>query len=261
MNSSDYYKVFLAISYRDLRFIVKKLPSRLFDSAILATMQVLGLGYFLPLLGLPQEAIGPLFIGTATNIIYSLSYNISFSYVLDLERNRYINYAIILPIPTALLFAQFVFIFLVEVMIITFPLFFLASSFLSPAFSWANANIGAVALMFFIYCLFSALLFIYLAFATPYTWFLDNIWPRRLAPLALLGCGAFTWKKVYLINSLLGSLLLLNPLTYIHEGLRSAFFGGNDYLPYSLALVMAVFWCIIIFLLLLRAIKQRLDPV
>ncbi len=256
-----YVRTFGALAYRDIRFIISGLHTRLIDGAIILLMQLLVIAKFLPLLGMPADLIAPLFIGTMTQIIFSASYGIAFRQVADLRKTRFINYQLMLPLPKLWLFAQFISSFMIEIAFISLPLLILGSIFLGSTFFGSGSSWLAVIAMYLISLFFYALFFIYLVFNSSYTWFMDNVWARRLSPLFLLGCSYYTWYKLYAFNAGIGILQLLNPLTYVHEGLRAALLGQEGFLPLWICLCMVIFWCIIMGLLLARAITKRLDPV
>jgi ABC-type polysaccharide/polyol phosphate export permease len=87
------------------------------------------------------------------------------------------------------------------------------------------------------------------------------VWARRLSPLFLLGCAYFSWKQLAGFNYSIALLVLLNPLTYVHEGLRTAFLGGSEFLPLYFCMPAVIIFCAVLILLLARAVKHRLDPV
>lgn len=252
---------FKALLYRDVRSILWTTPGRLIDAAIVSSLQILAISQFFPLLGMPNNMIAPLFLSTITQITFSISYGIAFNYVADLHNNRFINYQIILPMPKLFLFAEYILVFMIEISLVSLPLIISASLFLGPLFPVADANWPAAVLIYLLATFFYAALFLYLAFNCPYTWFLDNVWPRRLAILFLFGCSFFTWKKLYNFSPYLATLFLLNPVTFIHEGFRAALLGGNDYLPLWICIPVVFLFCLLIIFLLTRAIKKRLDPV
>lgn len=252
---------FWHLAYRDLRFIFWGLPGRLVDSATIGLIQVMAISQFLPMLGMPTSMIAPLFIGTMTQIVFSSAYGIAFEYVKDLHTNRFINYQLTLPLPKVALFSLFIFIFMVEIFFISFPLTILGIVLLSSYFPLANAHWFLVITFYLLTLFFFALLFIYFAFSSGYTWFLDNIWPRRLTPLIFLGCVFYTWKKLYAFNAILGIITLCNPLTYIHEGMRSTFFGDTEFLPPAICFGAVIAFSLLLIFLLTRAVKKRLDPV
>lgn len=257
----SYVQTFIALVSRDMNSIMKQLPGRMIDGTVIVFMQTLAIGQFLPLLGMPSSLIAPLFIGTMTQIIFSAAFAVSFRYANDLNANRFINYQITLPLPKTWLFAQIIFSFMIEIAFISLPLIFLGSIFLGSSFPLNNASWIATFGVYIASVIFYALLFIFLAFNSPYTWFLDNVWARRLSPLFLLGCAYFTWKKLYAFNAVIALFLLVNPLTYIHEGLRAALLGSEDFLSVKICLPMIIIFCIILVVLLANALSKRLDPV
>ena len=261
MNKFGQLQVLSALLYRDLRFILYSLPARLADTAIIGTIQILAISKLFPLLGFPQSMIAPLFMGIITQIIFTASYTIAFRYVVDLDKTRFINYQLTLPFSKFFLFTEFIIIFMIEIFCINIPLLLLGSIFLADFFSLCQACWWQIIILYFLTTFLCALLFIYLAFNSDYHWFLDNVWPRRLSPLFLLGCGFFTWKKLYFFNWVLGILVLANPFTYVHEGLRTAFLGSSEFLPFWLCLFAIISFILLLIFLLSNAIKQRLDPV
>lgn len=257
----NYACTFAMLAWRDLRAILARLPARLFDGSIVVFMQTLAIGQFLPLLGMPGQLIAPLFIGTFTQIIFTAAYGISFRYVNDLHKNKFINYQLTLPLPKAWVFAHIVLSFIIEFICISIPLVFLGSIFLGSSFSLIHARWPLVFCMYALTLVFYALLFVYLAFACPYTWFLDNIWARRLTPLFLLGCSYYTWKKLYAFNVPLAVILLANPLTYVHEGLRGTLLEPSFFLSAWLCMGIIAGACALLIVLLTHAVRKRLDPV
>lgn len=261
MNSVQYARTFAALVQRDIKFIINELPTRVIDGAVIAVMQTLVIGYFLPALGMPADLIGPLFIGMITQIVFSASYNIAFRHANDLQHNKFINYQMALPLPKLWLFAQIVLAFMIEIIMMTLPVIVFGSYILSSSLTVNPPSWLLLLLMYILSVLLYSLLFLHLVFNSSYTWFMDNVWARRLTPLFFFGCGYYTWKKLFLFNQTIAYITLMNPITYIHEGLRSALFGQENYLPLALCLFMVSAACAAISYLLARAVKKRLDPI
>jgi ABC-type polysaccharide/polyol phosphate export permease len=100
-----------------------------------------------------------------------------------------------------------------------------------------------------------------LALSFSYQWYMDNIWPRILSPLLCLGAVFFTWHGINLFSPRIAQLTLLNPFTYVAEGIRQGLLGGTEYLPFTYC-VPAVFLALVVVVgLLAYGIKKRLDPV
>lgn len=257
----DQLKTFWALVTRDIRFIISSLPGRLTDGCIIVIMQTLVIGKFLPLLGMPQELIGPLFIGMITQIVFSSSYGIAFRQANDLKKSKFINYQLALPFSKMWLFAQIILSFMIEVAFISLPLIVLGSVFLSAYFTIKTGSLLATGCMYLLSLALYSCLFIYLVYSCEYNWFLDNVWARRLTPLFFFGCGYYTWKKLYAFNSGLAVITLLNPVTYVHEGLRNVLLGGDDFIPLWICAGMTLLFCVILMHGLKSAVKRRLDPV
>ncbi len=254
-------RTFWVLMQRDIRFILASLPGRLLNSAVIVAMQTLVIGQFLPLLGMPPDLIGPLFVGMITQIVFASAYGIAFGKVVDLKRNQYINYQLALPLHKMLLFCQYIIAFMIEVAFISLPMIILGSILLSSHFTITSSSWVATVAMYCLALLLYATIFIVLVYRYEYTWFIDNIWARRLTPLLFLGCGYYTWKKLYAFNKGLAILTLANPITYLHEGLRNVLLGGDEFIPLWICMGMTIFFCGALLLTLAYAIDKRLDPV
>lgn len=261
MNSRAYARIFLHLVHRNLKHVVKQIPQRLIDGSIIVFMQTLAIGQFLPLMGMAPRYIPALYIGTITQIIFSVAYSLAFDYINDLHKKRFIDYQLTLPLPLFWLFGVFIVTFMLEIFLVSMPLIFLGAYLLGPLFPLANAHWGAALGMLSLNILFYVILLLYLAFSSEFTWFIDNAWARRLSPLFLLGCSFYTWKQLYTVNPGLSLLSGISPLTYAHEGLRAALLGSSAYIPLSICIPMMLFFCLIIAKLLVSAVKKRLDPV
>lgn len=259
-NHHSQLRTFWALLYRDVRFIIAGLHTRLIDGLVIITMQTLVIGAFLPLLGMPKELIGPLFIGLITQIVFSSGYGIAFRQVNDLKKTKFINYLLALPLNKAWLFGQIILSFMIEVAFVSLPLIVLGSLFLSAYFT-IQGSFLAIAFMYLLALLLYATLFVFFIYHYDYSWFLDNIWARRLSPLFLFGCSYFPWKKLYAFNQGLGVIMLCNPVTYVHEGLRSALLGGTDFIPLWICAIVTALSCAALMIWLKFTVERRLDPV
>ena len=259
--NSHYLQTFAVLLYRDLGPILKHLKSRLIDSAVLVGAQLLAFTQFLPLLGMPRSMIAPAFIGIITQIFFSVGYSLAFKHISDLQHTRFIEYQLSLPLPKKWLFAQYIVICMLELLLVSLPLLVLGLLFLSDLFSLVHIKFFSLLIVYLYSLFFFALLFLYLAYSSNYLWFLDNIWARRLAPLFLLGCGFVSWKLVYAFSPVFGILLLCNPIVYVNEALRSSLLDSTHYLPLWICLAAITFFCVILCILFARAVKNRIDPI
>lgn len=261
INYPQYARTFGALVHRDFKFVLSELSTRIIDGLVIAGIQIMVIAYFLPLLGMPASLIGPLFVGTITQVVFSAGYSISFKYASDLNHAQFINYQMALPLPKAWLFAQIILSLLIELMMVTLPIIVFGSIVLSSSLPINPPSWILLLGMYLLNLFFYSLLFLQISFSTSYTWFIDNVWARRFTPLFFFGCGYYTWKGLLNFNSTIAYIFLLNPLTYVHEGLRAALFGNENYLPLIVCITMVSFACLILAFLLAKAVKKRLDPV
>lgn len=259
-NMHNWY-IFYALLSRDVKILAKTLISRFIDGTFLLCTQVLGFGYLLPLAGMPAALIAPVFLGTMTRIFLFLGYGFALRRVLDIKDHHIIDYHLTLPLSKTWLIGQYIVSFMIEALLVSFPLLMLGMILLQPSFPFAQINWIAFALIYPLIILFYAILFAYLGFSSQYEWFMDNIWARRLTPLAFLGCSLVSWKATYAFSPFFAVLFLFNPLTYVNEGLRASLLGTHEYLPLWICISVISASCLFLLWLLAHAVNKRLDPV
>jgi len=253
--------VFWALLRRDLKIIRQSIFSELLDVGCLLTMQVLVFGKFLPLMGMPQENIAPLYLVSICQMLFLLGFNLAFNRVFDLKFDRFIEYHLSLPLNKKWLFGEYIVSFMIKCLVVSLPLVTAGLFLLRSVISLAHANWILFFIMYLLALLFFALFFQFLSFYYEFHWFLDNVWPRRLSPLFLLSASFFTWHKVYHFSKPLGIFFLCNPFTYITEGFRSTLLGGYPYLPIVYCVSVIALCNVLLIRLLAHAVKKTLNPV
>lgn len=212
-------------------------------------------------MGMPSTEIAAMYIGSIVFILFFLGENLSINHVFDLRYERFIDYQMILPISRPWLFAHFIVSFIIQASIISslllfFGLFLLGSTFAVIAPSWI-----ALIIVYLLSLVFFGLFFLLLSFITKFEWFMDNAWPRVLSPLYAFGCTVFVWDKVNELSPVLAKICLLNPLTYISEGMRAAAIGGSTFISLWICIPAISISIIILCYLLMYGINKTLDPV
>jgi ABC-type polysaccharide/polyol phosphate export permease len=205
--------------------------------------------------------IAPLYISTFVLMLFTIGFTQSLRMVFDIKFNRYIDYLLTLPLPKAWLFSTYVFSFMLETLLTTLPLITVGILTLHKHFPLDQIQWFAFFGFYLLALLFMSVFVLMLALSFSYQWYMDNIWPRILSPLLCIGAVFFTWNGINLFSPRVAQLTLLNPFTYVAEGIRRGLLGGSEYLPFSYC-VPAVFLALAVAVLLLaRGIKKRLDPV
>lgn len=254
-------RIIRALLHRDLKVLSSQLVSRFIDGIIIVGLQIVEFCYLLPIMGLSAQLIGPLFLGTLVLIIFHMGFSMSLRHLHDLHSDRFIDYQITLPLRWQWLLISYIIFFIIEVSIIAIPLLATAILFFKSQFGIIHINFLALPFIYLISLIFLGLVFLYLPFAYSFEWFNDNIWPRRLSPLLMLSSSFLPWKQVHAFAPIIGQALLLNPLTYVADGLRSALIGGPDFIPvWRCIFILSIVTVILITIFMIQT-KRRLDIV
>ncbi|OGB86277.1 hypothetical protein A3J41_02750 [candidate division TM6 bacterium RIFCSPHIGHO2_12_FULL_38_8] len=111
-----------------------------------------------------------------------------------------------------------------------------------------------------IICLFSGFFAVWMThFVSDMIHEMENLWCRIIFPLWFLGGFQFSWKGLYSISPTLAYLNLLNPLTYVLEGARSAALDPALSLPYWNCVLALIGFTILFGYLGIMNLKKRLD--
>ena len=264
MLSVNSLRILKALIVRDLYVLRHSIVNKIIDACIRLPIEVLNFGYFFPLLGMPKTLIAPLYLGMGFTLFLMFtgySFSTTIMRLITPGNPTILEYELTLPIPKAFIFGKYILSYMLEASLVNLPLisigiWILRDNFIAIEGSWV-----------ILYCtilfalLFSGLFFMLLPLHYTQAFFWNNIWPRRLSWLLNFGAFFYTWKAAYALNTYLALAMLLNPFTYIAEGLRSALLGGPDYIPLSICLTMLSISCACCIIALQRSIKKRLDPV
>ncbi len=254
-------RIISALLHRDLKVLSAQLVSRFIDGAVIVGLQIVEFCYILPLMGLSPQLIGPLFLGTLVLIIFHMGFAMSLRHLHDLQSDRFIDYQLTIPVRWQWLLISYIISFIIEVSIIAIPLLTISILFFKSQFGIIEVNFLGIASIYFISLIFLGLVFLYLPFAYSFEWFNDNIWPRRLSPLLMLSSCFLPWKQVHAFAPIIGQILLLNPLTYVADGLRSALIGGPDFISvWRCVLILIIVSCVLAGIFMIQT-KRRLDIV
>ncbi len=259
-NFKDDLSIFTALLQRDLKVTIRDLKGVLFDSIITATLFVVLFGYLLPALGMSEKFSVPLFIGSNFLLVLSLSYNRTIRIKSDLEFVGFIDYYFTLPISKKWLIAEYILSFAIDIIIQVLPSLIMGLIVLARFLEF-NINVFALIGIFFASSLFFSIFFLLVGFGTTWHWFINNTWERILAPMMHTGGVYFVWKKLKAFSYFLSCIALLNPLTFIIEGLRSALLGGTEFISATLCTLILFLWVIGLLIPLWKAIHKKMDLV
>ena len=88
---------FFALTRRNCKIIFKELSEPLVDGVILTGLNVLLFVYLFPAMGMPENLIAPIFLGSLLSMFFNLGFSLAVRIVLDIQYKRFIDYQLTLP--------------------------------------------------------------------------------------------------------------------------------------------------------------------
>lgn len=201
-----------------------------------------------------------LMVGTFALNSVQICFSLISPLMYDIEGDRFIDYQIML-LPPRLLFFELIAFPAIFSFIIAMPFFPLARLLLPSYFVTLNTSWFGLLLMnlicsyFFASYVMMVMCFIKRSFNVRYFWIRIN-WP-------LVVLGGF-WVPWALLNSrfkIYSWIALLDPYTYITEGLRSALVGNNQFIAYPICILALIFFSVVFNILALNFFKRKLDHI
>ncbi len=259
--NTHYFFTYLALVRRDISVIRQRLRGAFINASVRVVTDVVVFGGLFPAMGVPEELISPLFVGSVALQFLFQGMAFALRIIFDIRFTRFIDYRLTLPLPKRWLFASYITYFCMEAAIVTLPLFTLGILLLGDKFHIVAPNWFLFVVIYLMSLIFYGIMFLGLSLYYEFDWFMQNLWPRRLTFLLMLSPTFFVWYKAYEFAPYTAYSMLIVPLTYVAEGLRATLIGGPGYIP-AYACILALFIWISLFIWFAACgIKKRLDPV
>lgn len=247
--------------HRNIYVMRKNITNLMIDGIILMVCEVVLFGQLLPMIGMPQNFIIPVYLGSVIMFIFFHGYSFADRMVYDLRFDRFIDYQQLLPLPINWLIGSMIISFMIETSILTLAQLTIGLLMLGGFSLFTTINWAALFLFYMLILLFFATLFLTLGFRYTFDWFVSNAWVRRCDPLLVISAVTFPWLDAYQVSPLLGYILLCNPITYATEGLRNLILNQPKYIPMSICIATLILTTIVNYLILARSLKKKIDPV
>lgn len=252
---------------RDLMLLRQRFCSLLIDGLILVVTQTVVIGKLFPMLGMPKNFVAPIFIGGSTILtLISLGYYKAMDIVNNIAYKEAgeTGFHFILPTSPGWVLSAYIVSFVIEALIIITPLIFAGMIVLNEEVFTSlsvDANWFAFLLIHILGIVMTGVFFLFAAFTYPVSWFMNNIWTRRIHIIFWLSANLYTWKQVHEYSSICGYILLCNPVTYYAEGLRSSVLGSADYISPYLCIPVLIATIAFFSWRLKKGVVKSLDPV
>lgn len=252
-------KTILALLARDIKVIQKNFSNELINTLVLVLFYEFIFGYIGPLIGITEQASFNIFVGNLGVMILFLSYGRAFTDLFDLHKTGFFSYKCTLPIKFNWLLFSYILSYIVNYFIILIPLFIIGKLALGSKLPLEMIDWPLFLGIVFSATLFTATFYLNLVFRVSTYFFTHDYWQRIHGPFFLLGCSFFTYKPAAVYSPALSLILLLNPFTYINEGMRSALSNSDNYLSATVCLTVLCILSTINLILLFGFSKKKLD--
>lgn len=245
---------------RDITIYGKRLATNFInDVFIRPVFAALIFGYVFPHINVQNINPGVLYIGSLLYILTPLAYGLNIDYLLDIEREKSIEYKLtILPAFYVLTGRALLTALLMSIgLIVSLPVAYLL---VGGIFDFSHAQwlpflgvtwCSALAVTSMTLCFMSGMKGAYQS-----RWF----WRRTVFPLVMFGGFYAPWATMAKASTLLGYGVLVNPYLYITEGLRSTLFGGT-FIPWYYCCVVLVLYAVSFLALGCYLLKKNIDYV
>lgn len=244
------FKIFLALTQRDLKIIKSLLNKYIIDSLVFLSCTYIMFVKLFPQMGLAHLSTSQ-FIGSFALLMIFTGFARLIHIKYTLKQTTFMEYYWSLPASKSWLIAQQITSIFLHLLFTT--VFIMAGLLTITSIN----NVLQFSFIYLISLIFISTLFSFFSYAMDERW----LWDRVLTPMTSFGCVFFSLENLQKHAPLISKLILINPLLYISEGLRVSIIANYNGVSFYACLIALTLFSIALLPLLAKAIKQKLDPV
>ena len=247
---------------RDLISVRKAFKSSMINAFIWMIVTIGIKVYVLPFFGVTQTYGSMVLVGAIAAVAnMEIIHRMMFFAQNMIQDRAELNYDLLLPIPSWVVFVERALFFAISGMII--------SVFILPMgklLFWNHIDLSSISIVrfvpFFILLNIAFGFFaLFLASRMRGMQSIINTWLRIIFPLWFLGGFEFSWYSLKETVPALAYLNLFNHFTYITEGLRSAVFGPANYISFWICVLFLIGFIMLVSWRAVRNLQRYLDTV
>ena len=254
-------KIVGAMLHRDVKILQTGLLDRIINYALFMFFQSIVFGYLTPLMGMPKEMITPIFLGSIIFAMIGVCFSRSLVIINDITFGKHINFERALPMHRGWLLARYMLTLMIEFFVLSAPLLPFGKLYLGSLLDFSHMRLLPLLGIYLCHLLFFSSFFLALVLLFDFHWYLDNVWPRILAPIELLGCVFYSWYGLYAVFPFAAKIMLFNPIVYLVEGLRATILAPAGFLPAWFCALGLLMWTVASLFFAYIGLTRRLDPV
>ncbi|GJG88305.1 hypothetical protein tb265_34860 [Gemmatimonadetes bacterium T265] len=248
---------FAALTRRDLRALRRELPFFLLRTILQPLLFVIVFGAVMPRMGLVSTRYGAALLPGVLALTLALSavQSVALPLVQDFGWTREIEDRLLAPIPTGLLVAQKVASGALQALVAAAVVLPIARLVMGPIAGLSPTNLGLVAVVAALGALtFSAAGLVLGTAISPQQ--IGLLFSAVITPMVFFGCAYYPWRGLDAVP-VLKYLVLVNPLTYVSEGMRAVLTPGMPHMPLPVVVGALVVLCAAFCVLGARGFRKR----
>ena len=253
-----YMNVFMQLLSEELIIFRSNFKDKIINLGIWASITAAIFGYVMPSFGLAGFGSFQLAGLVASGGLFEVFPSVMM-FVSDLEGNRTIDYHLALPIPSWMVLFKKLIYYAINCLSLCLGVVPIGKLVLWNQFDLTKIAVVPFLLMAIMISIFYGALTLWLASRVVNITKIANIWMRFIFPMWFLGGFQFSWKVLYSVSPVVAYLNLLNPMTYVMEGVRASLLGQEGFFSVWLCIgVLGAFSSLCWWHALVR-LKKRLD--
>lgn len=258
-NIINYWITIKALLLADYIIFKKEYVNKIINVVIVTMTQLIVTVYILPYFGL-QSDYGAFMVGGAL-ASYPLweSYPLVAGLISDLDGEKRLNYELLLPVPSYLIFLKIIVSFTLQSITSSFLIIPISKIFVMDQLQFHDVSWISLICMFFANNFFVGCFAIFVASTIRHISQLEAAWQRYIFPIWFLGGFQFSWTALHTIFPRASYLELLNPIIYTNEGFRSALLSDPTYIATYICIPLLYFFAFMFIHWGIRNLRKRLD--
>lgn len=258
MNISFYCYVFWQMLLEELVVFRANFVGKIIDLSIWVSCTAAIFAYIMPAFGLANYGSFQLAGLIASAGLFEVFPSIMM-FVSDIEGPRSISYYLTLPIPSWLVLFKKLCYYAINCLSLCLCVSPIGKLVLWNEFDLSKISWIPFILMAIVISIFYAALTLWLTSRTMDITKIGNVWMRFIFPMWFLGGFQFSWSVLYKVSPLFAYLNLLNPMTYVMEGMRAVLLGQEGFISVWYCLIALGLLSILCWWHALVRLRRRLD--
>ncbi len=259
MTTRFYIKIFWQLLQEELVIYKSNFLDKIINLSIWVSCTAGIFGYIMPAFGLSANFGSFQLAGLIASAGLFEVFPSVMVLVKDFDGDRVIDYHLTLPIPSWMILLKKLVYYAINCFSLCLGVIPIGKLVLWHQFDLSKIAIFPFLTMAVLISVFYGALTLWLASKVVNITKIGNVWMRFIFPLWFLGGFQFSWKVLHSIFPSFAYANLLNPLTYVMEGMRATLLGQEGYLNVWYCMAALVLFIVLCWWQASTRLKARLD--